>query len=332
MSAEVPPQVRDCLAVASKLDRADLALERQLHGSKWFDYRFVTPKQATLIFKAAYQKVYREKYADNIDTEEAEGVTGIDTSDFAGTKQPTAFWRARQFADALGVPYDIFCEAAFGNLLRSWKRIPYINQLYGKKNEQRIARAVYDYWTEWRTTRLMCSRLPQYREESFRNLPAQIEHRNWVIQEIKNNRTGALAQACDFFRILPIDEAVATFGQDWLDRTREGYFSEPPDPVVSVPDNEFLPSCHSIPGAYEETAVECKACPVRSSCLAGVTAVRDKLMASHGGSDDPKADRRRDQVRRRVALHRAKKKVGPTITMTLTTSADRPSSSAGGTM
>jgi hypothetical protein len=313
MSTELSRQVLDCLAVAKKLDRHDLALEFELHHSKWFAYRFLTPHKATEVFKEEYSKAYRLKYARNIDTEQAEKVTGFNSTDFTSTKQSTAFWRARQFADRLGVSYNVFCSAAFEVLLREgWKRIPYVNQLYGVKNEALIAGAVKKHWAEYRDAWFRFSDLLQYREEHFRYLPAQIAHREYVVKEI-SRRPGWL-NTCFDKKLLPVDLAIDLFGVEYIERWCGSVPVNRSAPSETIAESEFHPSCHSIPGAYHDATPTCSSCPFRQSCLSGVQMVEDKLKAKYG-TLDPKADHRKECIRIRVANHRAKKKAatGPTL-------------------
>ena len=245
MTKVLPPQVRDSRLASQRVEKSDLVPERELHHLKWFDYRFMTPLQATEQFRLEFQKVYRLKFRKNVNSSKADKVTGVSAA-YRKTEW-TAFWRARQFADELGVPYKIFLWPAFEMLLESgWQRIPYINQLYGPKNRDRIVAAVAKHWAEYRTTQLCHSALPQYREESFLNLPAQIAHREWVLGEVRQVYGGhpwPIGSACFAQRTVPEEQVIAEFGKERVDRGREYAVDEEPVPHEPVDPSDLLRSC-----------------------------------------------------------------------------------------
>jgi hypothetical protein len=50
-------RLKDSCVTTAQFRRADLAPERDLHARKWFDYRFMSPSEATAIFRVEYEKV-----------------------------------------------------------------------------------------------------------------------------------------------------------------------------------------------------------------------------------------------------------------------------------
>lgn len=167
------------------MPRKDLELERKLHQTKWFDYRFISPMEATHQFRDAYSEIYRRKYATTISTEEAETRTGVRAGPaFRRRTELTSFWRARQAADLYGLPYKVFIEVVFDQLIRrGWERFPHVNQLYAEQNLERTYIAAAAYWEELQETDFgrSFSQLPKYRSESFHDFPAQVGHRVWVV-------------------------------------------------------------------------------------------------------------------------------------------------------
>jgi hypothetical protein len=227
-----------------KFSKPDRERERDLYGQKWFDYRFLSPIAATARFYHLYQDVYRWKYAANIDALEAERKTGVSKTPTRGER--TSFWRARQFADELGVTYEIFLEAAFQVCnRRGWNRLPHVNQLYGEKAREAITIAVKALWADHISSRLTISTLPQYRAEAYSGLEAQIDHRNWVMDQIKA-RYGAphsVGRACYIHRVLPEDDAFLEYGQERLDQAKaEVEFDGLVSDDLSV-DELTLPAC-----------------------------------------------------------------------------------------
>jgi hypothetical protein len=292
----------DATPMFSKFDREK---ERNLYGQKWFDYRFISPLAATIRFRLVYQDVYRWKYSTDIDTSEADKKTGVGRNDTRGGV--TSSWRARQFADELGVTYEIFLEAAFQVCIRrGWSRLPHMNQLYGAKNRDAIAHAVKALWAKHIASRFTISTLPEYRDESFREMKAQIDHRIWVMDQIKARHGSPLSigKACYVHRVLPEDTALLEYGQDRLDQAKaeiafEGLAS---DELCKI--EEPYPSCFGLPDAPDTDGNECQDCQAFRSCLLMEKSVRAAIFGKFG-SDDPVASRRKALGRRRTEKFRA---------------------------
>jgi hypothetical protein len=299
-------RARDNFDATSKFSKLDRERERDLYGQKWFDYRFLSPTAATAHFYVLYQDVYRWKYAANIDALEAERKTGVSKKATRGER--TSFWRARQFADELGVTYEVFLEAAFQVCIRrGWNRLPHMNQLYGPKNMEAIAIAVRLLWAEHIKARFTISVLPQYREESYRGLEAQIDHRNWVMDQIKarHGSPHSIGRVCYIHRVLPESDAFLEYGQERLDQAKAEIAFDglvPDEPSV---DESSLPSCFGLPGA-PDAGGGCDECPIFRTCLRVEAAVRKKITEKHG-SDDPVQSHRKAQGRKRTSKFRAKK-------------------------
>jgi hypothetical protein len=300
-------RTRENFVTTSRFSQLDREKERSLYGRKWFDYRFLSPIAATTRFYDLYQDVYRWKYATTIDTLEAEKKTGVSRKPTRG--ELTSFWRARQFADELGVTYEIFLEAAFQVfILNGWSRLPHVNQLYGDKNREVITSAVKSLWAEHINSRFTISLLPQYREESYRRLEAQIDHRNWVMDQIKarHGSPHSIGRACYIHRVLPEDDARLEYGQERLDQAKAEIAFDglvPDEPSVA---ELALPSCYGLPGAPDAGGGRCDECPQFRWCLKVETIVRNAI-AKKLGSDDPVVSRRKAQGRKRTAKFRAKK-------------------------
>src|SRR5690348_14877843 len=92
--------------VALRISSADGLMERELMQTKWFDYRFMSPLDATELFVREYTEAYRNKWATNFDTVEAEKKIPIRGGAWRSNRSEfISCWRARQFVDCLGVPY-----------------------------------------------------------------------------------------------------------------------------------------------------------------------------------------------------------------------------------
>ena len=300
---------KDSCITTAQFRRADLTSERDLHKRKWFDYQFMSPREATAIFRAEYEKVYRLSHARNINTAEAErkfgtrrGVPEDHKAEF------TSFWRARQFADLLGMPYGIFLEAAYRILLSGgFQRIPYINQIYGK-HQARIAVAAIELWEEHCESRFMFSALAHYRAKSFRGLAAQVAHQDWVLEQLKTRSNHAIGWACFTLQILPEERAKLEFGEERLERARVYAAEEIPEAHESCRPLQLLPSCAMLPGARDPSSPECSTCKVASFCTRTEASVL-RSVVSVTGMADPEEERRRKLGRDRTRRCRLKAKL-----------------------
>ena len=300
---------KDSCETTTFFNRTDLMDERTLHHHKWFDYRFMSPKEATKIFRTKYQRVYRWKYGQNVNTEKSMNKFGVRR----GTPEDhraefTSFWRARQSADLLGMPYDVFLWAAYEVLLSGgFQRIPYINQLFGK-HQLRIAIAAMTQREEHCESRLMFSALPLYQEESFHGLAAQVANQDWVLEQLKTRTDHAIGRACFTLRILPAERAMLAFGQERLENARACAAEEVPEVHESWGPRQLLPSCAMLPGALDKSSPECSTCKVVSFCTRAVASVL-RSVTTVTGVADPAEERRRKLSRDRTARHRLKAKL-----------------------
>ena len=100
--------MRNNRLTASKLSKKKAAHERDLDQTIWFDYRFITPMEATEALASAYQEEFKDRHGKNIYTEKAKGKTGTRGSNWkSNSREFNSCWSARQFADELGVPYGV---------------------------------------------------------------------------------------------------------------------------------------------------------------------------------------------------------------------------------
>lgn len=300
-------RARETFEATARFSKLDREKERHLYGCKWFDYRFLSPNAATARFYVLYQDVYRWKYSATIDSLEAEKKTGVSRETTRGER--TSFWRARQFADELGVTYEIFLEAAFQVFTRNgWTRLPHVNQLYGNKNREVIASAVKSLWAEHVSSRFTISLLPEYHEDSYHGLEAQIDHHHWVMDQVKARHGSPLSigRACYTHKVMPEDDALLEYGQERLDQAKIEIALDGVVPDERTVAESLMPSCFGLPGAHDAGGGNCDKCPVFQSCSKMEAVVRNAIVG-RWGSDDPVLNRRRAQGRNRTSKSRAKR-------------------------
>ncbi|MBR0794008.1 hypothetical protein JQ615_01250 [Bradyrhizobium jicamae] len=314
--------VNECATLAIRLSANDAARERALMETKWFDYRFMSPLDATALFAQEYQRVYRRKWATYLATDEGPKKLAFRLGDWRSSPAEfTSCWKARQFADFFAVPYQFFCEHALELLLRiGYQKPPRPNQLYSGKIFALLNEGIERAWREHcADLQLMISALPQYHLQNFAALPAQYAHEDWVVQAIllRHMDPRYIAQACFQLRVLPEARAYFEFGPRRVERAREHVESEGIARVVAsaLEKSDFRPSCFGILHSFDPTADECNICAFADQCRKVADA-----MAEHArrncGDVDPSLARKRQLGRERVRRHRAKMKKPATTVIT----------------
>lgn len=215
-----------------------LANEPALSKTRWFDYRFMGLIEATNLFIDRYRKVFREQYAKNVSRAAVEGPRPINpvpiTSirEWARTGQKVAgveeellydaktlkkrndsiriFWRYRQFADALGMPYETFLNLTFKHALRYWSRnhLPTPNVLFS----ERVICAVAEEWEEQQKSRLFLASSEAYLPENFIGHPMQVAYHEWLLKQAKL-RSNPMKTLADFVtdKVLMVKDQVMLY-------------------------------------------------------------------------------------------------------------------------
>lgn len=286
-----------------------LARERELANSKWFAYRFMSPLAATKLFAELYRKGVKAYVREHRDIEEAEKANGIADNIFS---QPsgslTQLWKARQRADALGLPYDLLISFGFHFVgRRKWNSTPRPIQLFGSKNSDVAWPLEIEKYLEDRLPMALNSMptLPQYRTENYRGLSVQNEFREYVLDDLKthdSNWSTKIGNACVGRRHLPLSlalplvpdaewSAIASAIRTDLDL---GVLSPPPEKHVT--DIALASACIGIPSARDESSSCCQSCPFNASCRSLVDSAT-KLLVDRFGTASPLADPRKEHKR-----------------------------------
>lgn len=208
-------KLRAC-EIMTRLEDKLLEPERWLMTTKWFDYRFLDPVQATYLFAHHYREVYRRKYADHIDTQRAPYVNGLKAQDpFEGQgKNPegVGLWKARQMADGLTMPYDLFVDIAMEWKLRRSKRkyLPRPLHLY----EYDLMTAVNETWNDRRMSKIYVAMDERFLNENYRETAIQDAHHEWLIESLRTRASIShlLHQLVSVDRVLPSEKALKAFG------------------------------------------------------------------------------------------------------------------------
>lgn len=195
--------------------------ERQLFTHKWFDYRFMHPVHATYLYAHEYRKAYRAAFARNIDKRASEHILPLREQDlFACDKQViSGIWHGRQFADALGMPYDVFISESLTETLRYWKQrhLPRSWQIYSDQVCERVAAR----WEEMQGSMMLVGRHPEYKADAYVGSDPQNAHHEWLFGQAmkRQNPASPLARYVGE-ALLPIEKVEQRFGVEMVDRVR----------------------------------------------------------------------------------------------------------------
>lgn len=204
--------LRDAFRTANFLSREALASERVVQQTKWFDYRFLPAIEATELFADTYVRSFQRAWHELQDRDEAEHKRPLKPL-FTHRSEFTALWNARLAADELGVPYPFFISQAIAAAVgRSCRKFPRPNQLAHELNVP----IILAQWEKQRQATITYSRLAEYRTENYRDLPEQIAHQHWIVDQLKlvgasDHRIGT---AVFVDRVLLESNAVSAFGAE----------------------------------------------------------------------------------------------------------------------
>lgn len=107
--------------------------EAELFQTKHWDYRFLHPVQATQLFAHCFAQARKHAVERRTDIWVGRNMKGIKADNIFELDQRsiTGFWKGRQMADRLGIPYDFYCEHVmlFADVAR-WDNLPTPIQTY----------------------------------------------------------------------------------------------------------------------------------------------------------------------------------------------------------
>lgn len=176
-----------------------------LYESKWFDYRFMTPIEATMAFIDTFGRISREIYTAEIDMDKAQHVrwpTGVNVLDrvldasLPEKKARSAkwrfscFWRARACADATGMPYEVYIESVIRTRMRAWARaeIPTAAQLYGRIDVEKAL----DFWAGLQEAKMHYATHYGYLPANYCGTAPQTAYARYLVEEAQKRQQSDL--------------------------------------------------------------------------------------------------------------------------------------------
>lgn len=180
--------------VFQHIPKGVLGVDLQLFTAKWFDYRHMTAYDATAHYMECYAQVYRRLYRREVDKDRAEHLK-LDTMPILYSRivngddkltelkrRLTSYWRGRQVADALGMPYEIYIEEAITARLRYWNQryLPKPGHLY----DDHVIDAVQKRWEEIQEAIFMTADHPAYLNQNYVGAAQQNDYHEWLFAQL----------------------------------------------------------------------------------------------------------------------------------------------------
>ncbi|HIV77353.1 MAG TPA: hypothetical protein H9899_07495 [Candidatus Sphingomonas excrementigallinarum] len=219
--------------IAAHVPRKHIAEVADVYGTKWWDYRRLSPGHSFYLFAHHHYKAmkvaaakFRWHRAQTGRNGAGVGLIGVNTVHYTvdtiwerDAAHISGMWNAMKMADALGIPYDQFNQ--LGNqvaLDMLWKRLPTPAQLYGAK----IGAHMLDRWETLIKDRMFTARHPLYALDNYAGLEVQDNYQAWLIERIEERRDPTTAIATTVFRTPQLPEHIARrhFPANTIDRAR----------------------------------------------------------------------------------------------------------------
>lgn len=204
-----------------------LDYDQGLYATRWFNYRRMTPLEATIEYMRQFAISSKDVYARELDFERAEFITFTNPTklftDLIERQRPkdksklTSFWRGRQIADALGTPYDVYIDHALKCRMRRWQRtyLPQPQHLY----HEFIVESVQDHWAELQEARMYTPDDPAYMNQNYQNIPYQNDFHAYAIEQSAKRGDQAFALSGLVENdMLPLDKLEKAIDADLFDR------------------------------------------------------------------------------------------------------------------
>jgi hypothetical protein len=170
--------------------------EAELNDTKFWDYRFMHPSQATQHYAECYAQALKRAVSRRTDIWKGLNMKGL--------KKPivfelearaiTGFWKGRQMADRIGCPYDFYCEHAmlFADKARM-HFLPSSSQMYTRTVPERLQGlpSLVEYVVERWVARIAHSSFyathPAYLADNYTGGQEQIQYLNYLFNKIKGS-------------------------------------------------------------------------------------------------------------------------------------------------
>ncbi|WP_018425762.1 hypothetical protein [Hoeflea sp. 108] len=299
--------------------KVSLQRERYLATTKWFDYRFISPWEATRLFAEKYREAFRYHFRANVDIEGADVVRGLALGRLmTDSRERTQAWEARQRADETGMRYEDYINASFNFALRRQRRcFPRPNQLHHSNCPTLWRDFRHPLWQEHLTEGLVQVCHVAYSIKTYRGLAAQDDYRRFILDQAdsgKRSWRSSMQRYALRYRQLPVELFATRMPPEVYEKelaileSDERAFRTEPEPMPVVTPVDLWPSCFGVPHAPDAASKECATCEMSAQCQRLGEVVLGKLKAATS-SLTPFDDRKRRLDRERQRCCRARKKL-----------------------
>lgn len=280
--------------------------------SAWIEYGYLTPLDRDALFLQEYIAAYRRSLVRRLGPRRVRLINPLDPN--LGRNHLTQvvhIRKARQVADELGIPYDLFLDLLMEGKVGSgqWRRPPQPNQLLSGRHSRARLRG-RPTWPESHARLLGPTWDERFRTWGGDLDPIQERLRLLIRGAVLSSPTPdiALKKYLEPTGPLSIERATAMFGRDMVDAAA-GTVSRPGGASTPAPSAPYVPACIGHLRSGSEAPV-CGGCTVRTACKSlgaiVVSATRRQL-----GTNDPRQKRVRLLARERQRRRRKGLKSGP---------------------
>lgn len=286
------------------IDKRFLEAESHLTQTRWVEYGYLSPLECTEIFCRMYLSAYQRYYEKYRDSSKASDRKPVDPELFKNDhREINSLWHARQIADEIGMPYDMYINATmdWAASQKNRQQFPQPNQLIHPKqlevalvkweNLQGTVNWFGDNWDD----RFFDKLNPKFD-------PPRQKALRLVIEKMKRSSSPEFTLASLMGRWDVLTEKAAKHIADTVFPNKPDLMDEakrhlmPPRKVRAVPTDPYLAPCLGM--REDVTAGVCGQCSFALLCQK-VRLVSGKLMHASTGSSDPRADKKRQNARER---------------------------------
>lgn len=284
-------------------DAKMLAHEPSLQDLMWIEYRYMGPLARNERFAQAYIGAYRRAYARHFDPLDVEKKRPIPAKmAMCSPDEISALAHARATADALGVPYDLYCDTIMEGHLAGdkWQQPPRPNQMFQKLTGPRLRD---------RPSHLeIGDRLfgPDWDRRFFADAYCGDPNQEAALELLRRdvlaavNPAARLAMYFHHRHAIKEDKARLLFDGSLVDRAIS-IGGAPPELRLRIERDLFQPSCFGFPSRGDDSP--CHSCPIATHCTRFTDAVAGHLLAITG-STDPRRTRQRELATERKRRER----------------------------
>ncbi len=305
--------IEQLVQARERLTKKDFNEDVDLDDTTLLRYRYMTPYERTEAFYAAYRAHYRRRFQKRTGREpyrKAERISQLSSRDF------TSMWRARQRADAMGMPYDQFVIAFFDHAdTHGTDHLPAPNQLCDDNKVRMVINKQDELIKVERIDPFEHGFDPRFYAVNYVGDSQQRAALDMIEAEINALgpalKAGRLARYMNLYEVISEDEAERRFGPELVALAKNmkvGWTAAIPIRLDSPQPTP--PACF---GLYCDAYPTCMQCPAKSACVERAGLVDAEVLARYGVLDVP-AQRIREGNRKRKQRERDRKRNGKTMT------------------